>query len=54
MKVVYTLKAKQDLRDIYEYISFTLLVPEAAKNTVERIMTTVRSLETMPERNPLY
>ena len=54
MKVVYTSKARQDLRNIYEYISFTLLVPDAAKNIVERIMTTVRTLESMPERNPLY
>lgn len=54
MKIIYTLKAKQDLRNIYDYIAFTLLVPDAAKNTVERIMTTVRSLESMPERNPLY
>ena len=54
MKIVYTFKAKQDLRNIYDYIAFTLLVPDASKNTVERIMTTVRSLESMPERNPLY
>ncbi len=54
MKIVYTFKAKQDLRNIYDYIAFTLLVPDVAKNTVERIMTTVRSLESMPERNPLY
>jgi toxin ParE1/3/4 len=54
MKIVYTFKAKQDLRNIYDYIAFTLLVPDAAKNTVERIMTTVRSLESIPERNPLY
>ena len=54
MKVVYSSKAHQDLRNIYEYISFTLLVPDAAKNIVERIMITVRTLESMPERNPLY
>lgn len=54
MKIIYTLKAKQDLRNIYDYIAFTLLVTDAAKNTVERIMTTVRSLESIPERNPLY
>ena len=54
MKIVYTFKARKDLRSIYEYIAFTLLVPEAAKNTVEKIITTIRSLESMPERNPIY
>ena len=54
MKVVYTFTARQDLRSIYEYISFTLLAPDAARNTTDRIMAAVRSLESMPERNPLY
>ena len=54
MKVVYTFTARQDLRNIYEYIAFTLLAPDAARNTTDRIMSTVRTLESMPERNPLY
>ncbi len=54
MKVVYTFAARQDLRDIYEYIAFTLLAPSAARKTADRIMETIRSLESMPERNPLY
>ena len=54
MKIVYTFKARQDLRDIYEYIAYTLLAPGAARNTSDRIMAAVRSLESMPERNPLY
>jgi len=54
MKVVYTFTARQDLRSIYEYISFTLLAPVVARNTTDRIMAAVRSLESMPERNPLY
>lgn len=28
--VVYTSEARQDLRDIYEYIAYELLVPEIA------------------------
>ena len=28
--VVYTAEARQDLRDIYEYIVYELLVPEIA------------------------
>lgn len=54
MKIVYTLKAKQDLQDIHEYIAYTLLVPETARRMTGRIMKAVRSLESMPERNPLY
>lgn len=54
MKVIYTINALQDLRNIYEYIAFTLLVPESGRNIVERIMSTARSLESMPERNPIY
>ena len=54
MKVVYTFRARQDLRDIYDYIAFTLLAPDAAKNTTERILEAARGLQSMPERNPLY
>ena len=54
MKIIYTFKARQDLKDIYEYITYTLLSPDAAKNTTERILESVRSLENMPDRNPLY
>ena len=54
MKVVYTFRARQDLRDIYDYIAFTLLAPDAARNTTERILEAARSLQSMPERNPLY
>lgn len=54
MKVVYTFKARQDLQDIYEYITYTLLAPDAAKNTTNKIMDAVHGLENMPERNPLY
>ena len=54
MKVVYTFKARQDLRDVYEYIAYALSAPDAARGTADRIMSAVRSLESMPERNPLY
>lgn len=54
MKVVYTFRARQDLHDIYEYIAFTLLAPDAARNTTERILEAGRTLEDMPEKNPLY
>ena len=54
MTVVYTHAARQDLREIYEYIAYTLLVPKTARALTEQIMSEVRSLETFPERNPLY
>ena len=54
MKIVYTYRASQDLRDIYEYIAYTLLSPEVARGMAERIMDAIRSLASLPERNPLY
>ena len=54
MKLVYTRKARQDLIDLYDYIAFTLLSPEAARRTTDRIMGAVRALSTLPERHPLY
>ena len=46
--VVYTAEARQDLRNIYEYIAYELLVPEIASGQVDRIMKAARSLEQMP------
>ena len=37
MNIVYTLAARQDLRDIYEYIAYTLLVPDTARSLTDRI-----------------
>lgn len=52
--VVYTSEARQDLRDIYEYIAYELLAPETAAGQTERIMKGARSLEQMPMRHRLY
>ena len=54
MNIVYTKHARNDLHEIYEYIAFSLLSPENASSTVKRITDAVRSLESMPERNPVY
>lgn len=54
MKIVYTYSARQDLKDIYEYIAFTLLVPDIARDMISRITSDIHSLESLPERNPLY
>ncbi len=51
--VIYSPKAKDDLREIYSYIAFTLLVPETAVGQVDRIRKAVRSLDFMPLRNPI-
>ena len=50
MKIVYTHTARQDLREIYEYIAYTLLVPETARSLTDKIMSEVRSLEEFPDQ----
>lgn len=52
-RVVLTPEFKQEFRDIYSYIANTLLVPEIAKNQVERILEQVESLDDMPMRYAL-
>jgi toxin ParE1/3/4 len=53
-KVEYSAQAKQDLRNIYEYIAYSLQVPETANRQVLRIMEGIRSLDDMPFRFKLY
>jgi len=56
--MIYSVKlveqAKQDLRDIYEYIAFSLLEPGIAENLINRIVNELRNLREMPCRNLLY
>lgn len=52
--IEYTDSAMQDIRNIYGYISETLLEPEIASNQAQRIMKEIRSLEEMPMRYRLY
>ena len=49
-KVKYSPQALEDLKDIYSYIAFDLLVPDTAKNQVNRIRKEIRSLDNMPAR----
>ena len=49
-KVIFTKRADCDLRDIYEYIAFTLLEPETASRQLERIEKSILSLEEIPDR----
>ena len=43
--VAYSAEARQDLRDIYEYIACELLVPETAAGQTERIMYGGRDID---------
>lgn len=52
--IVYTAAARRDLRDIYEYIAYELLVPETAAGQAQRIMKEIRALDEMPMRFRLY
>ena len=51
--VVYSPEAMDDLKEIYAYIAFTLLVPETAQKQVNRIRKEVRSLDFMSFRYSL-
>ena len=51
--VVYSPQALNDLKDIYAYIAQELLVPDTARNQVNRIRKEIRSLDFMPSRYSL-
>lgn len=51
--VTYSSMALEDLRDIYEYIRYTLLAPIAAEHQILRIRKMIASLEVFPMRHQL-
>ncbi|MGD9475478.1 MAG: type II toxin-antitoxin system RelE/ParE family toxin [Eubacteriaceae bacterium] len=51
--VVYSAQARQDLRNIYQYIAHELCVPETASTQTRRIMQKIRSLDELPLRFPI-
>ncbi|MCD7847341.1 MAG: type II toxin-antitoxin system RelE/ParE family toxin [Oscillospiraceae bacterium] len=53
-KIIYSVQAKRDLRDIHTYIEYGLLEPETAKNVSRKITQRIRSLDKMPMRFRLY
>jgi toxin ParE1/3/4 len=53
-RIKLTEQAQQDLRDIYEYIAFSLFEPVIAKNLKNRIVDRLNSLREMPQRYPIY
>ena len=52
--VTYSARARQDLRDIYEYIAYSLLASDTASGQIGQIMKDIRSLEEMPLCYQLY
>ena len=52
--VVTSIQAEEDLRGIFEYITFELLSPENAEKQLERLEKQILSLDEMPERFPRY
>ena len=53
-EIIYSARARQDLRNIYEYISYDLLAPKTAEKQIQRIMKGIRSLDELPLRYRLY
>lgn len=49
-KVNYAKEATDDLRNIYAYIAYKLLLPDTAKQQTDRIRSKIRSLDFMPEK----
>ncbi len=52
--VIISAQAEEDLRGIFEYITFELLSPENAEKQLERLEKQILSLDEMPERFPRY
>lgn len=53
-KVKLTAQAENDLRAIFEYISYELQSPEAAARQLERLENNILALDSMPERFRAY
>ena len=47
--IYYSPEAQNDLDEIWEYITFELCNPQAAENTINKIMDTVDELENFSE-----
>lgn len=52
--ILYTKTAKQDIDNIYNYISNKLFNPMAASTLIRKIIKTIDILETMPFKFCLY
>ena len=52
--VYYTEKAENELRGIYEYMAYSVVVPQTAKKQVAAIMEEISKLDENPLRFPVY
>ena len=52
--VLYSKVAKEDIKDIYEYIAYDLLEPATASSQIKRIIKLIKSLSEMPMRFQRY
>ena len=53
-QVNYSNESRQDLRDIFTYISEHLMAPGTAADLINKIMDAVDSMEEDPFRCPIY
>ena len=53
-KIVYSAQAVEDLKSIYEYIAYELLVPDTAAKFIKRIMEMINTLDDMPMKYCVY
>ncbi|MGM9528604.1 MAG: type II toxin-antitoxin system RelE/ParE family toxin [Phascolarctobacterium sp.] len=53
-QVIYSAKAKQDLRDITEYLSYVLMMPETARRLASHIMKEIEGLDYMPTKFQIF
>ena len=53
-QIFYTNSARQDLKNIYRYISDDLVEPEIAAKLTDNIMKAIRSLDEMTQRYRLF
>lgn len=52
-KIILTRRAKDDIIDIGDYITYTLLEPETARNFIIGLRNAMSRLKELPERYPL-
>lgn len=53
-KVIISAQAENDLREIFEYITFELFSLENAEKQLDRLEKRILSLDEIPERFPRY
>ncbi len=51
--VIYNEEALKDIKEIYCYIAFKLMVPYTAEGQINRIRKMIRSLDCMPSKYPI-